>query len=729
MISTYNIGIFLIIFSMATTPTVMRPPTIASVLASNSVGTSAASSWSSSSGSSSTPASTSTPVATTPAPTTTPSAQTVGSIGYYTSQWMTLAQAQKARRDAMSSWVVQPTTLKTPDSSLEEGSVAWYQARWFDANSAKNLAKDYAIKMWNTTSWSEDPNVVGTQQFAEQLGVTLSDLSKSGQKVNVDDYISMYGISGANKQTFTDTFAKRWGINTITDTTKKTVTPTISQKVQVGKLVSDFKIGLWSAGWDRAKYYNNINYDSLSPNAKVVADRLFDSKKKDDEPTPIAPIRTVTVISSVRNPDGTYTNRLSDGTTSIVRETPTGKTTASWVPIMSAVEVWDRAGLKTVTPTLPADSVAAIRAANPWMSVADARAEAEKRRLAKVPTTTTTTTTETPTNIYEDQTGKMTQMEKDMVAEFERQQKEFLEAGKTRKEAIDSYVSEWIASEENAYNQFEQEQNRLVSEFEWNRLNQVQWDLRRVLLERWVDVSKVTPEQLIALSWSVWVNAFKDVSAAKERATAAIEQARQNKLAKVQALKQQKMVSDAEYNQTVANINSQANTSINNIKLKTAETIFGIKVAWITDARSQDTTTVQNVSSILKSAWFTNTNMTPEVGNIINSSKTIGELYNKLNSYIVANPNIAAELDKNLKASGWSSLSDQLALMNYQLNAQKFSQDTAESNRQSQLDAYKIEKSKIDSLNLTNDQKIQMYNALDSKYFWTVSPTPVSGGA
>ncbi len=49
MISIYNIAIFLtIILSMAT----MRPPTIASVLASNSVGTSAASASSGSSGSS-----------------------------------------------------------------------------------------------------------------------------------------------------------------------------------------------------------------------------------------------------------------------------------------------------------------------------------------------------------------------------------------------------------------------------------------------------------------------------------------------------------------------------------------------------------------------------------------------------------------------------------------------------------------------------------------------------
>ncbi len=90
----------------------------------------------------------------------------------------------------------------------------------------------------------------------------------------------------------------------------------VSQKVQVGKLVSDFKVGMGSSAGDRKKYYNNINYDSLSPNAKVVADRIFDSKKKDEEPTPVVPI----------------------------------------IP---------RTGLKTVTPTTPADSVAGIRAANP----------------------------------------------------------------------------------------------------------------------------------------------------------------------------------------------------------------------------------------------------------------------------------------------------------------------------------------------------------------------------
>jgi len=43
----------------------------------------------------------------------------------------------------------------------------------------------------------------------------------------------------------------------------------------------------------------------------------------------------------------------------------------------------DRTGLKKVVPTVPPDSVAGIRAANPGMSIIAARDEAEKRRLAK----------------------------------------------------------------------------------------------------------------------------------------------------------------------------------------------------------------------------------------------------------------------------------------------------------------------------------------------------------
>lgn len=46
----------------------------------------------------------------------------------------------------------------------------------YDSISAQNLAKNYAIKMGNTTNWTEDKSITGTKQFAEQLGTSLGQL-------------------------------------------------------------------------------------------------------------------------------------------------------------------------------------------------------------------------------------------------------------------------------------------------------------------------------------------------------------------------------------------------------------------------------------------------------------------------------------------------------------------------------------------------------------------------
>ena len=151
--------------------------------------------------------------------------------------------------------------------------------------------------------------------------------------------------------------------------------PIPSQRVQVGRYISDFKIGSDAAGGDKPKYYSSINYDGLSSNAKVIADKYFDSQKKKDDDT-----FGVHVIYSTRNPDGTYTNKLSDGSTVVVREAPTGKYTAAGAQIFDAAEVGDRTGLKTVTPVTPDNSVAGIRTTNPGMSIADARAESLRRK-------------------------------------------------------------------------------------------------------------------------------------------------------------------------------------------------------------------------------------------------------------------------------------------------------------------------------------------------------------
>lgn len=540
MISTYNIGIFLIIFSMPTTPTVMRPPTIASVLASNSVWTPSASAGASSSKA---PSRTTT-VSTSPSTTTqTNSSPAIGSIAYYTWQWMTLAQAQQARKDALAA----QNAIDNP------GFSSWVSDMEYDFNSMGNAASDYGI-------------------------TNISDYKTR--------YWSMYSPSG-NAIHKTELPQKNNQV--------KTISPTISQKVQVGKLVSDFKVGLWSSGGDRAKYYNNINYDSLSPNAKVVADRLFDSKKKDDEPTPVAPVVT------------------------------------------------NRTGLKTVTPALPADSVAAIRAANPWMSVAEARAEAEKRRLSRVTTATNVTPVDKETT-YIDETKNVIDTIK---AQNEADKKAQIAAAEENKRLAEEYNNSMISEHKNALTTFENDQNALVSQYEGNRLNQVQWDLRRILLERWVDVSKVTPEQLIALSGSVWVNAFNDISAAKEKAKASVETARQNALAKISQLKANNVLNDSQYNTAVADINSKSAAANNNLDLKFAELKFGVATNKEATQKTDAQNAVANILSTAQALGVTGTQM-GLVQQFIANAKTTPEALNRMLSEL-QNPN--SPLYTTLKSS------------------------------------------------------------------------------
>lgn len=459
----------------------MRPPSIASVLASNSVGTSAASSSSSS------------------------------SSGWSSTAAANQAQLAANQKAAAEREAKRQAGLPTISAEIVPEAPSYSFIWW--ATPEQIAAADAAIAKYNTTYWGRTPGTYSTTTV--NWVTTVRTPAWTSTSTQTPSVINM--------------------------------PPAVSQKVQVGKLVSDFKVWLGSSGGDRVRYNNSINYDSLSPNAKVVADRLFDSKKKDDEPTPVAPVDP-------------------------------------------------RTGLKVVTPTIPADSVAWIRAANPGMSIVAARAEAEKRRLAKTGATTTTTTPTDKDTTYVDETKKVIDTIKD---QNEIDKKAQLDAAEENKRIAADYNNSMISEHQNALTTFENDQNALVSQYEGNRLNQVQWDLRRLLLERGVDVSKVTPEQLIALSGSVGVNAFNDITAAKEKAKASVETARQNALSKISQLKANNVLNEAQYNTAIADINSKSATANNNLDLKFAEMKFGVA----TNKEATEKTDAQNaVANILSTA-------------------------------------------------------------------------------------------------------------------------------
>lgn len=533
----------------------IAPPTIASVLASKSVAAPTASVAKST---------------TTPAPSMA-TGSTIGSIGYYTGQWMSLADAQAARKNFISAQSWTPSSGDTisytyswplpdePTAQVAKWS-ALYNAQWQRTDFSGRVIPNSP----NATVWS-NKNVV------------------SGVKTNAPV------IRDAN-------------IN----------------RVQVWKLVSNFKDALSTSKWDKASYRNSINYDSLSPYDKEVADRLFNLTPVKppavvkpavatapniatnwytaDSPFRWGPSgKVVSVVWYTDNPDWTTTNKLSDWTTSIIRYTKN----TDWS--LTPKEVTDRTWLRAPTGVLPDNSVKAIRAANPWMTVAEARAESLKRRTSNVPGTTPTD----PLN-YQDQYQKdVTDLTDTIKTQAEQDAAEQIRVANENKRLANDFATEQEQTYNGALATFEADQKNLLKEYEGNRLNQVQGDLRQVLISRGVDISKVTPEQLIALSGTVGANAFGDISAAKTKATNAIDQARQTALAKISQLKANKVLNDTQYNTAIADINSKTAAQKNNLDLKLAELKFGINTNKAAETKTDQQNAVQNILSTAQAIGVT----------------------------------------------------------------------------------------------------------------------------
>lgn len=111
------------------------------------------------------------------APVKKPTAASEGSLRYY------MDQNGGDRNAAMKSMVdfrnnKNSSNLKPADPNLEEGTYEWYRSRGIDDTQSKSLADDYKIKMSNTTHWSEDPSVTGTEDFANQINDMLTDQEK-----------------------------------------------------------------------------------------------------------------------------------------------------------------------------------------------------------------------------------------------------------------------------------------------------------------------------------------------------------------------------------------------------------------------------------------------------------------------------------------------------------------------------------------------------------------------
>lgn len=126
------------------------------------------------------------------------------------------------------------------------------------------------------------------------------------------------------------------------------------------------------------------------------------------------------------------------------------------------------------------------------------------------------------------------------------------------------------------------EQESMAQSAESNRLNQLRGNIMSRLAQRGVDISRLSPEQITALSGEEGSKAFMDVADIKDRKTKTIESVRQSALSKLNELRDKKSLNQTAYTSRVNEINSKTDAA----KLQ-AEKEFGSNVFALTQTKEQ----------------------------------------------------------------------------------------------------------------------------------------------
>jgi len=126
------------------------------------------------------------------------------------------------------------------------------------------------------------------------------------------------------------------------------------------------------------------------------------------------------------------------------------------------------------------------------------------------------------------------------------------------------------------FNKYEAEQKELSSQYESSRKGRVASEMRAKLLSRWVDISKIPQEQLIALSDDVGARAFEDIYSNKQNTLTALSNKQENLTSKLNDLRSQWLLAEDKYNTLKATVESQFEKTKNDIQRAYVNDIFQI---------------------------------------------------------------------------------------------------------------------------------------------------------
>lgn len=222
-----------------------------------------------------------------------------------------------------------------------------------------------------------------------------------------------------------------------------------------------------------------------------------------------------------------------------------------------------------------------------------------------------------------------------------------------------------ITSLDNEVSTYEKDQNDLMQQYEGNRLNQVRGQLMSALAARWVDISKLTPEQILQLAGDVGSKAFTDVFQAKEKTKGNIDARRRDANIRISALRQQKILTDQQYREKFAEIDAYANSQKRAVDDSYSKMFYNVMTTADQNKKTEQQNALSNLLAVAKDAGLSGSALA-SVAKIANTSNSSPEALRAFYTSL-ANPNsLIAQKISTAETNAQKSAIAQAALKKYE---------------------------------------------------------------
>lgn len=175
---------------------------------------------------------------------------------------------------------------------------------------------------------------------------------------------------------------------------------------------------------------------------------------------------------------------------------------------------------------------------------------------------------------------------------------------------VDTTNKNWLAFQiEQRRKDYEDLQNKEFSKLKSTKYQSILWNIRSQLASRWVDVSKVPPEQLIALSDRVWQAAVTDVYNAKEKVINNIQSYSDNAINQINLLREKWLVSTNEANKQIEALRQTAEWQISTINKEYVNSMLWLAEWKANETEANKTNVLNTITTLWTQLWLSGTSL------------------------------------------------------------------------------------------------------------------------